>query len=231
MESKEDYIIDSSIRTICAFITPFIIKWVAVLDNSIYAYILGASILSIIVLLIYSNRKQHNENKKIVILSSFSLALALCIFIDFPKSEAELIKIKIDNTERIKLEKEAKKHNVTAMEKVGVYYFTSGNGGDIIPRNGSTLAEYDVFDYRDFEKAKEYLELAAEHDSDVGYCLLGVMKIEGLGCVPMRRLAIRDFEKVLELNKNNTNFVHNAVINYGITEEEFPLAYEFFPDL
>ena len=233
MDKNNQSSIRIAVNTICATAVPFVLKWLTVLDQQVYYVLLGIGLLLSIVFLVLLQKEDRKQKFSGYFITSlgFTLAIGLC-FLIYPrmvKPEEQIFSVTLDNSYLKKYEEAAAKGDTLSMEKLGIYFATSSTT-DVIPKDGSEKRLDDFYDKRDFLKAEKYLEMAASHGSSAGYFLLGIMKMEGWGCIPSRLFAIKYFEEALK-DEKQVSGVLDAIRSYGITEEEFPLAYASFPEL
>lgn len=209
------------IDNICNFAIPFVLMRFAVIPAFWYWVILGISTLIAIILSVLYKKKKLQNKRPLFMASVFAIAtfFSLIISSNMQNKEAERQMVfSINSTFREKYEKAAENGSVKDMVRLGAYYSTY-NMKHVLEAPKGAIRDDELLDHRDFEKAKRYLDMAAAEDSADAYVWLGVMKIEGRGCVPSRKLAIDLFAKAYELDSNN-EWLHYFLPIYGITLEE-----------
>ena len=228
---NEEAQIRGSIRSICAFIVPFLSKWLTVLSRNAYGVLLGIGVVAFGILIVLISLKKAPRGWLMPSIA-FCASIGICLYaypvINKPV-EQQLFNINLSDADLKREEKAAAAGDVLAMEKLGGYY-CSYNQEDWIPRTDKSLRAYDIIDTRDFGKARKYLRMAAEKDSAFGYGLLGLLDMYGMGSIPSRKSAIINFENALR-HDNHSSQVYEAMQLFSITEEEFPLGYKCFPEL
>ena len=214
----------SSFQVIFGALIPFLMKEMVILPISFYWWLLGIGLI-ISILLIIINKKL--DNKRYYYSSiAFSVAVVICLLV-YPaikdNKEVAWLDFKIDSSFREPVETAALSGDKTAQELIGSYYVFPWVKENLKAKEG-TIKDDELFDIRDFDKGTRFLEMAASQHSSYAFTALGEVKIQGLGCLPSRNLAIDYFKRAYELDNNNKRLL-SCISYYHITRAEFPEGY------